>query len=196
MKIKEHKFPESSFIGGYYIDPKVCDDIINYFDQNKDSQKDGVIGDNVVDHTRKKNKEIILPANYFMHIFPEYQTYLDLCFENYRKKFSYCDETQYFGISHFVKIQKSEKNEGFNSWHFENTGHEQNLRRHLVFMTYLNDLEDGGTEFYYQKITTKAKKGFTLIWPAIWTHTHKGQISKTKEKYIVTGWNWFINERV
>jgi hypothetical protein len=33
-------------------------------------------------------------------------------------------------------------------------------------MTYLNDVDDGGTDFLYQKLTTPAKKGLTLIWPA------------------------------
>ena len=61
-------------------------------------------------------------------------------------------------------------------------------------MTYLNDVKDGGTEFLHQNITTPAKKGLTLIWPAFWTHTHRGVISKTKEKYIVTGWINFINQ--
>ena len=60
--------------------------------------------------------------------------------------------------------------------------------RILVFMTYLNDVKDGGTEFLYQKLTTPAKKGLTLIWPTDFTHTHRGVISQTKEKYIATGW--------
>ena len=34
----------------------------------------------------------------------------------------------------------------------------------------------------------KPKKGLTLIWPAIWTHTHKGVVSKKHTKYIITGW--------
>jgi hypothetical protein len=55
-------------------------------------------------------------------------------------------------------------------------------------MTYLNDLDDGGTEFYHQKLTIKAEKGLTLIWPVDWTHLHRGQISYTKEKTITTGW--------
>ena len=62
----------------------------------------------------------------------------------------------------------------------------------LVFMTYLNDVLDGGTEFKYQKLITKAKKGLTLIWPSDFTHTHKGQISNTSEKYIITGWFSYI----
>jgi hypothetical protein len=58
-------------------------------------------------------------------------------------------------------------------------------------MTYLNDVDDGGTDFFYQKITSPAKKGLTIIWPTDWTHMHKGQVSMTKEKMIVTGWFTF-----
>ena len=60
-------------------------------------------------------------------------------------------------------------------------------------MTYLNDVENGGTDFLYQKITTPAKKGLTIIWPATWTHTHKCHISNTQEKYIITGWFSYVN---
>ena len=60
-------------------------------------------------------------------------------------------------------------------------------------MTYLNDVtDDGETEFYYQKIKVKPQKGLTLIWPADWTHTHRGNTSKTQDKYIITGWYSFI----
>jgi hypothetical protein len=58
----------------------------------------------------------------------------------------------------------------------------------LVFMVYLNDLDDGGTEFMYQNHTEKAETGKLLIWPTDWTHYHRGQISNTKTKYIITGW--------
>ena len=54
-------------------------------------------------------------------------------------------------------------------------------------MTYLNDLSDGGTEFFHQKIKTKAEKGLTLIWPPHWTHTHKGVISKKKNGLLLVG---------
>jgi len=32
------------------------------------------------------------------------------------------------------------------------------------------------------------RKGLTLIWPADWTHHHRGVVSPTQEKYIITGW--------
>lgn len=88
-----------------------------------------------------------------------------------------------------VLIQKYQPNQGFKRWHYER-GHItlEALARELVFMTYLNDVPDGGTEFFFQKKTIKAEKGKTLIWPAAFTHTHRGQISKKHVKYIVTGW--------
>ena len=55
-------------------------------------------------------------------------------------------------------------------------------------MTYLNNAPNAGTQFKYQKLTTPCKKGLTLIWPAEFTHTHRGVISDTHEKTIITGW--------
>ena len=55
-------------------------------------------------------------------------------------------------------------------------------------MTYLNNVPNGGTMFKYQKLISPAKKGLTLLWPPDFSHTHKGEISKTHEKYIATGW--------
>ena len=89
-------------------------------------------------------------------------------------------------INEGFNIQHYKPGEGYHAWHTERTASKQN--REYVFMTYLNDVPDGGTEFYYQEITAEAKKGKTLIWPAHYTHIHRGQISKTSEKYIATGW--------
>ena len=59
-------------------------------------------------------------------------------------------------------------------------------------MTYLNNVEDKGqTEFYYQKLNVKPEKGLTLIWPAEWTHTHRGNKVIKGTKYMITGWMCF-----
>mgnify|MGYP001263064284 FL=1 len=57
-------------------------------------------------------------------------------------------------------------------------------------MTYLNSItEKGGeTEFMYQNVKIKPEKGLTLIWPASWQHTHRGNRCQKQEKYIITGW--------
>ena len=55
-------------------------------------------------------------------------------------------------------------------------------------MFYLNSVDDGGTLFPLYDIGIKAVEGRLVIWPAYWTHAHRGQISQTKTKYIATGW--------
>jgi len=92
------------------------------------------------------------------------------------------------GITEEFNIQRYKPGEGFFEWHYERNPHPPNNNRVLVFMTYLNDAVDAGTHFMYQNITTECKKGLTVLWPADWTYTHKGQISEKEEKTIITGW--------
>ena len=56
-------------------------------------------------------------------------------------------------------------------------------------MMYLNnDFEGGETEFLYQKRRIQPEPGTIVIWPAQWTHQHKGNMVLSGNKYIVTGW--------
>jgi len=56
-------------------------------------------------------------------------------------------------------------------------------------MTYLNDDFVGGTtSFTHHNIDVQPITGKTLIWPAEWTHAHKGNIVESGTKYIATGW--------
>ena len=59
----------------------------------------------------------------------------------------------------------------------------------MAWMIYLNTVTDeGGTYFDSYDKTLEAKEGRLVIWPAFFTHTHKGVVSKTQTKYIATGW--------
>jgi hypothetical protein len=55
-------------------------------------------------------------------------------------------------------------------------------------MNYLYDVPDCGTSWKYQDFEIEAKKGLSVIWPSDFTHTHKGIVSHTSEKWIATGW--------
>ena len=93
-----------------------------------------------------------------------------------------------------LKMQKSTaaKGGGFHVWHFENEGSQTDdiTRRVLVWMIYLNDVPvgEGETEFLYQGLRLQPKRGDLVIWPAAFTHTHRGNPVYTTDKYIVTGW--------
>jgi hypothetical protein len=135
----------------------------------------------------KDSMDAPIPPN-LIHIQP-YLASLKTCFNSYTDKYNYSTGQNGYSIQEQINIQHYKVGGGFKAWHYERgNSNPVIVKRHLVFMTYLNDVDDGGTEFFYQNMTVKAEKGLTLIWPADWTHTHRGQISHTKEKTIITGW--------
>jgi hypothetical protein len=87
-----------------------------------------------------------------------------------------------------TKIQKTEVGGGYHVWHNEDDI-PQNMRRIATFILYLNDVDEGGeTEFLYYPKRVKAKQGRFILWPAGFTHTHRGNPPISNTKYIVTGW--------
>lgn len=114
---------------------------------------------------------------------------LQSCFEDYTDKFSALRDVS--GIySYEMKMQETKPGGGYHIWHFEQ-GSESNANRILVFMLYLNNLdgEGGETEFYHQKLRIKPEENMMLIWPASFTHLHRGNlVMGDQSKYIITGW--------
>lgn len=87
-----------------------------------------------------------------------------------------------------VKVQKTIPSGGYHIWHCENSDI-INRGRAIAWMLYLNDIDEGGeTEFLYLSKRIKPKAGRLIIWPAGWTHTHRGNPPLESEKYIITGW--------
>ncbi|MFS1702272.1 2OG-Fe(II) oxygenase [Alteromonas sp. AMM-1] len=95
-----------------------------------------------------------------------------------------------------INTQRYEKGHGgYPYWHsevFPQAPHNEALHRILLFMFYLNDVEEGGsTDFYYQNVSIQPKAGRMVIAPAYFTHTHRGQIPVSDNKYILTSWVLF-----
>ena len=90
-----------------------------------------------------------------------------------------------------MQMQRYVDEEGYYAWHYENDINEPSMRdRQMAFMWYLNDVSGGGeTEFRFQKKKVEPRAGSAVIFPAFWTHTHRGNPpSKGQIKYIITGW--------
>lgn len=103
---------------------------------------------------------------------------------------------KYLYRSGTVNVQKYPQNKGgYPHWHseqFPQAGHNEALHRVVLYMFYLNDVEDGGeTEFFYQQRKFKPTKGTMVIAPAGFTHTHRGNMPKSSDKYIATSWIMF-----
>jgi hypothetical protein len=112
------------------------------------------------------------------------------CYPFYEEQFAPLKDSGHHS-SYSFKMQKTNLREGYHIWHYE-SGNRQISNRLLTWMLYLNDVEEGGeTEFLYQSMRVKPKQGTLLIWPAAFTHTHRGNPPLSNEKYIVTGWTEF-----
>lgn len=103
---------------------------------------------------------------------------------------------KYLYRSGSINIQKYQRNKGgYPHWHseqFPQNGHNEALHRVVLYMFYLNDVEEGGeTEFYYQQRKISPKKGTMVIAPAGFTHSHRGNMPKSNDKYIATSWVMF-----
>ena len=176
-----------NFIGGWYMDPSICDEILEYYN-NSDKKFEGFVAATRVDPSIKKSTDVWL--NHNIELNKKYNILLQSVLEKYIEKYPFCNYFSAFNNLEPSFIQHYKTGEGFYAWHTERTGcNDPFSSRHLVYMTYLNDVsDDGETEFFHQQLKVKPEKGLTLIWPADWTFTHRGIASKSEEKTIVTGW--------
>ena len=185
------------FIGAWVLENvAVCDDLIQLFKSSPDKATGSSLdrhGKKVID-PNKESVDLSLPPDSPRPAFRSYIAELQKVVQQYIAEYPWCNEYGAWTIVQPVNIQFYPKGGGYKNFHTERTSaHPSVSSRHLVFMTYLNDVHDqGGTEFLHQKLTVSARKGLTLIWPADWTHTHRGIVSETEEKYIITGWFGFI----
>ena len=184
--MKEYKIKnKDDFIKGWFIKKSICTDLIEYFEKKSNNHVRGRIGGGYKPSWKKSTDLYLSPNN------PDLDPYLHAlgdCMKEYRKIYPVLnDKVGKWNIVENINIQKYESQEGYPAWHCEREGAMQSNRM-MVFMTYLNDVPEAGTHFKYQDLTTPAEKGLTLMWPTDFSHTHKGQITKHHEKYIITAW--------
>jgi len=188
----------NSFIYEDYIDNSdVCDSLIEYF-ESSDRKIIGKTGAGIDTKSKDSTDLVINPKNDNPCIVGYLQELEKVC-EKYKEKYKFSTIKQWtWGLNTCFNIQRYYPGQGFHGWHTEKTvGVGITGTRHLVWMTYLNDVEDGGeTEFYYQNIKVKPRKGKTLIWPVDWTHTHRGITSPSETKYIITGWYTYYTSEI
>ena len=186
-----------NFIGSWTLEPlSICEDLISYFELNLAKQNKGVTLGGVNPNIKNsidiliKPKDIILPGN---EAFKAYFDELFECYKNYVEEWPFLkDIAQKLEIGSF-NLQRYKLDQHFKKIHTERSSIESS-HRVFAFMTYLNDVEEGGsTYFSHYDLEIQPKKGLTLIWPAEWTHAHRGNIIKKGSKYIITGWINFAN---
>lgn len=117
---------------------------------------------------------------------------LQRCYDDYAEQFSVLKNDKIIGTH--MKIQRTDPGGGYHVWHGEQ-GNGDHAARVLVYMLYLNTLtqeEAGETEFLYQQRRLRPEENTMVIWPATFTHAHRGNtVFGERSKYIVTGWFYY-----
>ena len=107
-----------------------------------------------------------LLVNAYLNLYPE----LNLTFEKWQ-------------LEHF-RIKEFKPGKFYDFWHSEQGFH---VPRIVGILVYLSD-HHCGTEFYDRQVVL-SKKGRALIFPAFWTHTHRGQpCPENKSRFVMSSY--------
>jgi len=169
-----------------------CSSMIGFFDANPDLHQMG-ISDGIVNVQSVKDKEIPIDIR---------QDWWDIKgplgdgFYEYKKIYPGLDTSvSRWSLYSICQLMRYEPGDAYWKEHCENDGPTNEKERLLGWMIYLNDIEEGGgTTFTHQNFTTKPREGDLYIWPAGWTHLHRGVVAPKEVKYIVTGWCSYLTD--
>ena len=185
---------QDNFIESYNLfDKDYCNHVIECFDEANKHNLCRTRIENGVNPTDVEDKAVHLPVyEYPMgHLTGDIVTHLneglEKAHELYSEKYNHSLSLDNLG-NFAAKVQKTKPGQGYHTWHCESTNRDY-MKRVLVWTVYLNDDFDAGeTEFLYQQHRQKPKTGDLLIFPAAFTHTHRGNPPIGGDKYIMTGW--------
>jgi hypothetical protein len=195
LDLEEYPFDKTTMMGGWYIKEDLVTEINKWINDRIKSWDWFQLGDSIVNgvpqhapHIKEAYQHNVNP-DMLDEPWGQYRDQLQGCLELYMNKYPEMCGQGAFDIYYGYNVQVYKKGGGFKIWHAEYDYLSDVARsRALVFMTYLMDIEDGGTHFKYQNITCPSKQGLTVLWPPYWTHTHKSEVSHTSSKRILTGW--------
>ena len=185
------------FIGSWNIEQNsLCDELVSFFAAHEEKQEPGQSAGGVNLEAKNSIDISVNPRDLDLPEYKPVKEYINClyaCYEDYLKEFPFLASTMPQTDIGSFNIQKYLPGGHFKI-HSERTSL-QHLHRLFAFMTYLNDVEDGGsTTFVHQNMEVQPERGKTLIWPGEWTHAHRGNVVNLGVKYIITGWMHFPHE--
>ncbi len=186
------------FIGCWNLEQDaICEKLIEFFESHAEKQEPGQSAGGVNPEAKQSIDLTVHPRDLKSAEFAPVKAYVDIlytCYQEYLKQFPFLASILPRADVSSFNIQKYLPGGHFKLEHSERTSIVNSFRV-LVWMTYLNDVQDGGsTLFTHQGIEVQPERGKTLIWPAEWTHAHRGNILNSGLKYIITGWMHFPHD--
>ena len=166
---------------------EACEEMIRRFEQYKDEQYKGRIGQLASeDFSIKKSTDLVVSGKEHWKDIDRGLFYsLGMAIKEFRETFTYFKGP--FKDMGYA-IQRTDPGEHYH-WHIDGGSHEFSQRQ-LVAVWYLNDVPGPGgeTEFLYQQVKIKPEQGKLLLFPPFWTHEHRGVTLQQGVKYIATTW--------
>ena len=167
-----------------------CKTLISLYKQD-DRKVPGTISRGIVDKRIKHSMDLQCnfsdKKNWAQYSSILYQPLND-AISKYVNEYDYLMDLPPFEVQNNYNIQAYKNGEGFGKLHCELQGMGNRL---LAWMIYLNDAACG-TDFPYQNMITPAVEGTCVIWPAGFTHAHRGVTPNKGYKVIATGWCQYL----
>jgi hypothetical protein len=185
------KITHDKFIGIYenLLNKEECNNIIKLF-ENDLQDKIGGFGDKQFTKDKMERNDY---QNFYKSddkanlIVSKINEALEKSINLYAEEFWIVKQLQATSLD--IKLQKTPPRGGYHVWHCEQD-RKRNESRILAWTVYLNDIPsgEGETEFLWQGLRVQPKAGTVSIFPAAFTHTHRGNPVYSCNKYIATGW--------
>ena len=183
------------FIGSWTLEHlALCDELITFFETQLGNHTKGQTASGLNTQSKNSTDLAIRPKDLKLPDHQPVQDYIEAlfaCHKDYLEQWPFLkDIIPIVDIGSF-NLQRYDPGGHFSKVHSERTTIDTS-HRILAWMTYLNDVDDGGsTQFEHQNLEVQPQKGKTLIWPAEWTHAHRGNVVNSGVKYVITGWMHF-----
>lgn len=184
------KIAHNQFIGIYenVLSEENCKNIIQLFEKDAENKINSGDAQFLKDRMERHDYQKFYPSsdksNEIVNIINEA---LDKSIVLYAEEFWIVKQLKATSLK--IKLQKTPPKGGYHVWHCEQ-GRKETESRVLVWTIYLNDIPsgEGETEFLWQGLRVQPKAGTVCIFPASFTHTHRGNPVYSCNKYIATGW--------
>jgi len=165
----------------------LCDNMVERFEQAKDEQYQGRIGQTFTeDRSIKKSTDLVVSGKpHWKDVDNNLFRSLGMALKEFREKFEYFKGP--FKDNGYA-LQRTQVGEHYH-WHIDGGSHDF-AERQLVALWYLNDVPGPGgeTEFMFQDVKITPQKGKLILFPPFWTHEHRGVTLQQGVKYIATTW--------
>ena len=185
------KITHNQFIGIYenILNEDTCKNVIKFFEDDLKNKIDEFGSDQFSwdKMTRHDYCELYHSNDTSNFIVSKVNEALDKCIQLYAEEFWIVKQLKATSLR--IKLQKTPPRGGYHVWHAEQMNI-IDMARVLAWTVYLNDVPsgEGETEFLWQGLRVQPKAGTVSIFPASFTHTHRGNPVYSCNKYIATGW--------